>query len=95
MIQTINELSTYWDALENTMNIYMSEFSKEESEIDWSIVPTSTHIFVRNFIQESWVERCFAGCYKGEIYTFEDNISSDTCNSIMPWKYAKLKTTEG
>lgn len=94
MIQTINELSTYWDALENTMNIYVSEFSKEESEIDWNAIPINIPILVRDSIKEPWMERYFAGYFKGMVHTYKGMPTSCTYDCIMPWRYAKLKTTE-
>ena len=67
----------------------------KESEVDWSKVPIDTPILVRNFMDDGWEIRYFAGIIGGKIHTFDKIEVSDDYTNLLPWRYAKLFTTGG
>lgn len=62
----------------------------KEPEVDWSKVEIDTPILVRNFKDDGWEIRYFAGLIGGKVHTFDKIEASDDYTNILPWRYAKL-----
>lgn len=66
----------------------------KEPEVDWSKVEIDTPVLVRNFPQDLWIERYFAGYIGGKVCAFDNRHTSKDFNMINHWKYAKLAEEE-
>lgn len=62
----------------------------KEPEVDWTKVEIDTPILVRNFKDDGWEIRYFAGLIGGKVHTFDKIEASDDYTNILPWRYAKL-----
>lgn len=62
----------------------------KEPEVDWTKVEVDTPILVRNFKDDGWEIRYFAGLIGGKVHTFDNIETSDDYTNILPWRYAKL-----
>lgn len=66
----------------------------KEPKVDWSKVEVDTPILVRNFMDDGWEIRYFAGIIGGKVHTFDKDEVSDDYTKILPWRYAKLVEQE-
>lgn len=69
----------------------------KEPEIDWSMVPVDTPVFVRNYPDEEWTKRYFACCKYKSITVFIDgktSWSNDGSNYTEDWNYIKFAREE-
>lgn len=61
--------------------------------VDWSKVKVDTPILVRSYKSTKWVKRHFAFFKNEKVYTWDDGLTSWTCddvNNSMSWECAKL-----
>ena len=62
-----------------------------EPKVDWTQVPIDTKILVRDYKNDEWVKRHFAGFEYGIIYAWDDGLTSFTTKGCKTnWIYAKL-----
>lgn len=69
----------------------------KELEIDWSMVPVDTPVFVRKYPDEEWTKRYFACCNYKSITVFIDDKTSwsnDGNNYTEDWNYIKFAREE-
>ena len=66
-----------------------------ESPVDWSKVPIDTPILVRDYENQEWKKRHFAGLNPGgKVMGWEEGTTSWTSNARVRWIFAKLATPE-
>lgn len=66
-----------------------------ESPVDWSKVPIDTPILVRDYENQEWKKRHFAGLNPGgKVMGWEEGTTSWTSNARVRWIFAKLAAPE-
>ena len=66
-----------------------------EPPVDWSKVPIDTPILVRDYENQEWKKRHFAGLNPGgKVMGWEEGTTSWTSNARVRWIFAKLATPE-
>lgn len=66
-----------------------------EPPVDWSKVPIDTPILVKNYKNDPWMKKHFAGvCECGGIYSWKYSGTSWTSGRTEVWNFAKLATPE-
>lgn len=72
----------------------VSEYKDPTEDVDWSKVPVDTPILVKDYEDDGWLKRYFAGIDDdGNVTTFDGGATSWTDNGerlITDWKHAKL-----
>ena len=68
---------------------------KSKPEIDWSNVLVDAEILVRNYEDDEWKPRHFAGSKGGDVYAWAYGCTSHTSKTLICWKYAKLAEEQG
>lgn len=67
--------------------------------INWRNVPIDTSILVKDYIDDEWEHRCFAGYYNGKVYAWNHGFSSSAIRYEVNkplidyatiWNYVKL-----
>lgn len=64
---------------------------KNKESIDWTTVPVDTKILVRDFNNQAWIPRYFAGFTGGGyVYAWNNGATSHTEKRMTAWSQAKL-----
>lgn len=77
-----------------TQKWLVSECKDPAEDVDWSKVPVDTPILVRDYEDDEWIKRYFAGINEdGNVIAFDSGATSwsdDGENLTVNWKQAKL-----
>lgn len=78
----------------NSQKWLVSECKDPAEDVDWSKVPVDTPILVRDYEDDEWIKRYFAGINEdGNVIAFDSGATSwsdDGENLTVNWKQAKL-----
>lgn len=61
-----------------------------EPFVNWDIVPVDTPIFVRRHAEDKWERRHFAKYYNGNVFAWDNGLTSFTTTMTTSWHEAKL-----
>lgn len=93
-ISSCNECIFNEECVLNSQKWLVSECKDPAEDVDWSKVPVDTPILVRDYEDDEWIKRYFAGINEdGNVIAFDSGATSwsdDGENLTVNWKQAKL-----